>query len=97
MLYIYFIGSFGRGGCFFIVLDFNLLDSEDQMFLELVLCIGQMFVVSRLFDVGVSIEVQMIKGLILLYKVVRRGDNVSVLFLLEYGVDINNKYVMFLV
>lgn len=85
-------GSLGRGGRLPIVPDFNLSDSEDQTPLELALCTGQMSVASRLIDAGASIEVQTTKGLTLLHKAVKRGDNASALFLLEHGADINNKY-----
>ena len=93
-LRIHFTGSLGRGGRLPIVPDFNLSDSEDQTPLELALCTGQMSVANRLLDAGASIEVQTTKGLTLLHKAVRRGDNASALFLLEHGADINNKYVM---
>lgn len=92
-LHIHFTGSLGRGGRLPIVPDFNLSDSEDQTPLELALCTGQISVASRLLDAGASIEVQTTKGLTLLHKAVRRGDNASALFLLEHGADINNKYV----
>ena len=61
--------------------------------MELALCTGQIPVASRLLDAGASVEVQTTKGLTLLHKAVRRGDNASALFLLEHGADINNKYV----
>lgn len=61
--------------------------------MELALCTGQISVASRLLDAGASIEAQTTKGLTLLHKAVRRGDNASALFLLEHGADINNKYV----
>jgi len=73
-----------------------LSDSEDQTPLELALWTGQISVASRLLDAGASIEVQTTKGLTLLHKAVRRGDNASALFLLEHGADINNKYVIYL-
>ena len=92
-LHIHFTGSLGRGGRLPIVPDFNLSDSEDQTPLELALCTGQIPVASRLLDAGASVEVQTTKGLTLLHKAVRRGDNASALFLLEHGADINNKYV----
>ena len=88
---VHVTGSLGRGGRLPIVPDFNLSDSEDQTPLELALCTGQMSVASRLLEAGASIEVQSTKGLTLLHKAVRRGDNTSALFLLEHGADINNK------
>ena len=71
--------------------DFNLSDSEDQTPLELALWTGQMSVAGRLLEAGASIEMQTTKGLTMLHKAIRRGDNNSALFLLEHGADINNR------
>ncbi|KAJ7374096.1 Ankyrin repeat and FYVE domain-containing protein 1 [Desmophyllum pertusum] len=46
-----------------------------------------MSIASRLIEAGASIEVQTTKGLTLLHKAVRRGDNASALFLLEHGAE----------
>lgn len=64
------------------------------MVLGLVLWFGFYEEVGRFFGVGVNINEKNLEGMILFYQVIEKQDISSVLFLIEYKVDLIIKYIL---